>query len=85
MPTRECRRGPLTQTLCSSDVVEVARARVPSIDPDGETVLYKYMTVPATSSSPERPFSSVGLVKSDWWGRLLDTTLIDVMWTKQVP
>jgi hypothetical protein len=39
----------------------------------------QYMTVPATSVSPERLFSSVGLVKSDLWGSLLDTTLIDVM------
>ena len=41
--------------------------------------------VPARSASPERLFSSVGLVKSDLWGRLLDTTLIDVMWAKQAP
>jgi hypothetical protein len=41
--------------------------------------------VPTTSSSPERLFSSVGLVKSDLRGRLLDNTLIDVMWVKQVP
>jgi hypothetical protein len=27
----------------------------------------------------------VGLVKSDFRGSLLDTTLIDVMWTKQAP
>ena len=39
-----------------------------------------HLTVPATSVSPERLFSSVGLVKSDLRGRLLDTTLIDVMW-----
>ncbi len=38
-----------------------------------------------TSSSPERLFSSVGLVKSDLWGRILDTTLTDVIWGKQVP
>ena len=25
------------------------------------------------------------LVKSDLWGSLLDTTLIDVMWAKQAP
>ena len=37
----------------------------------------------ANSASPERLFRSVGLVKSDLWGRLLDTTLIDVMWAKQ--
>ena len=39
----------------------------------------------ASSESPERLFISVGLVKSDLWGRLLDTTLIDVMWAKQTP
>ncbi len=45
----------------------------------------QYLVVPTTSVSPERLFSSVGLVKSDWWGILLDTTLIDVMWVKQAP
>ena len=30
-------------------------------------------------------FSSVGLVKSDLRGNLLDTTLINVMWAKQAP
>ena len=45
----------------------------------------QYLTVPASSASPERLFSSVGLVKSDLRGRLLDTTLIDVMWAKQAP
>ena len=43
------------------------------------------LVVPATSVSPERLFSSVGFVKSDFRGRLLDSTLIDVMWAKQVP
>ena len=42
----------------------------------------QYLTVPASSASPERLFSSVGLVKSDLRGRLLDTTMIDVMWAK---
>ena len=42
----------------------------------------QYLTVPASSASPERLFSSVGFVKSDLRGRLLDTTLIDVMWAK---
>jgi hypothetical protein len=37
------------------------------------------------SSSRERLFSSVGLVKSDLRGSLLDTTLIDVMWGTQGP
>jgi hypothetical protein len=41
--------------------------------------------VPATSASPERLFSSVGLVTSDLRVRLLDITLIDVMWSKQAP
>ncbi len=45
----------------------------------------QHLTVPATSASPERLFSSVGLVKSDLRGRLLDSTLIDVMWAKQAP
>ena len=45
----------------------------------------QYLSVPASSESPERLFSSVGLVKSDLRGRLLDTTLIDVMWAKQAP
>ena len=45
----------------------------------------QYLTVPASSASPERLFSSVGLVKSDLWGSRLDITLIDVMWAKQVP
>jgi len=45
----------------------------------------KYLTVPATSVSPERLFSSVGLVNCDLRGSLLDTTLIDVMWAKQAP
>jgi hypothetical protein len=43
------------------------------------------LVVPATSASPERLFNSVGIVKSDLWGRFLDSTLIDVMWSKQVP
>jgi hypothetical protein len=43
----------------------------------------QHLAVPANSASPERLFSSVGLVKSDLWGSLLDTILIDVMWTKQ--
>ena len=45
----------------------------------------QHQSVPATSLSPERLFNSVGLVKSDFRGSLLDTTLTDVMWTKQAP
>jgi hypothetical protein len=45
----------------------------------------QHLAVPATSASPERLFSSVGIVQSDLWGILLDTTLIDVMWAKQAP
>ena len=45
----------------------------------------QHLTVPATSESPERLFSSVGLVKSDLRGRLLDSTLIDVMWAEHAP
>ncbi len=46
---------------------------------------WQHLAVPATSASPERLFNSVGLVKSDLRGSLLDTTLIDVMWAKQAP
>ena len=45
----------------------------------------QYLSVPGSSASPERLFNSVGLVKSDLWGSLLDSTLIDVMWAKQAP
>jgi len=47
----------------------------------------QYLPVPATSVSPERLFSSVGLrlVKSDLRGNLLDSTLIDVMWAEHAP
>ena len=45
----------------------------------------QYLAVLTRFASPERLFSSVGLVKSDLWGRLLDTALIDVMWAKQAP
>ena len=45
----------------------------------------QYLAVSASSASAEKLFSSVGLVKSDLRGRLLDTTLIDVMWAKQAP
>ena len=39
----------------------------------------QHLAVPVTSTSPERLFSSVGLVKSDLRGRFLDTTLLHVM------
>ena len=45
----------------------------------------QYLTVPATSASPDRFFSRVGLVQTDLRGRLLDTTMIDLMWAKQAP
>ena len=45
----------------------------------------QYLAVHASSSSPDRLFTSVGLVKSDCRGSLLDTTLIDVMWAKKHP
>jgi hypothetical protein len=40
----------------------------------------KCLHATASSVSPKRLFSSVGLVKSDLWGSLLNTTLIDVIW-----
>ena len=45
----------------------------------------QYLAVPATSASPERFFSRVGLVQTDLRGSLLDTTMIDLMWAKQAP
>ena len=42
----------------------------------------QYLSVPATSASVERLFSSVGLVKSDLRGYLLDSTTTDLMWAK---
>jgi hypothetical protein len=45
----------------------------------------QYLTVPATSVSPERLFSRVRLVQTYLSGSLLDTTMIDLMWAKQSP
>jgi hypothetical protein len=53
--------------------------------PDLSRMTRQYLTGPVTSTSPERFFSRVGLVQTDLLGRLLDTTMIDLMWTKQVP
>ena len=48
--------------------------------PDLTRMVRQYLVVPATSTSPERFFSRVGLVQTDLCGRLLDTTMIDLMW-----
>jgi hypothetical protein len=53
--------------------------------PDLVRMTRQYLTVPATSESPERFFSRVGLVQTDLRGILLDTTMIDLMWSKQAP
>jgi hypothetical protein len=53
--------------------------------PDLTRMARQYLTVPTTSASPERFFSRVGLVQTDFRGRLLDTTMIDLMWDKQAP
>ena len=53
--------------------------------PDLVRMARQYLTVPATSASPERFFSRVGLVQTDLRGGLLDTTMIDLMWAKQAP
>ena len=42
----------------------------------------QYLSVPATSASVERLFSSVRLVKTDLRGSLLDSTTTDLMWSK---
>ena len=48
-------------------------------------MLRQYLTVSDTSESSVRLFDSVGFVKSDFRDRILDTTLIDVMWVKLLP
>ena len=53
--------------------------------PDLARMARQYLAVPATSASPERFFSRVGLVQTDLRGSLLDTTMIDLMWAKQAP
>ena len=53
--------------------------------PDLTRMARQYLSVPATSASPERFFSRVGLVQTDLRGSLLDTTMIDLMWAKQAP
>ncbi len=47
--------------------------------PDLVRMVRQYLTVPVTSVSPERFFSRVGLVQTDLYGSLLDTTMIDLM------
>ncbi len=47
--------------------------------PDLTRVARQYLAVPATSVSPQRFFSRVGLVQTDLCGSLLDTTIIDLM------
>ncbi len=51
--------------------------------PDLVRMARQYLTIPDTSVSPERFFSCVGLVQTDLCGSLLDTTMIDLMWSKQ--
>ncbi len=44
----------------------------------------QYPAAPTASVSPERFVSRVGLVPTDLWGRLLDTTMIDLMWSNEL-
>jgi hypothetical protein len=53
--------------------------------PDLSRMVRQYLTVPTTSVFPEKFFSRVGLVQTDFHGRLLDTTMIDLMLAKQSP
>ena len=53
--------------------------------PDLARMARQYLSVPATSASPEMFFSRVGLVQTDLRGSLLDTTMIDLMWAKRTP
>ena len=70
-----------------SDLDELLGMSTVSLDFDVSSVEGEdqLQTVPATSASPERFFSSVGLVQTDLCGSLLDTTMIDLMWVKQTP
>jgi hypothetical protein len=53
--------------------------------PDLAQMTRQYLTVPATSVSPERFFSRVELVQTDLHVSHLDTTMIDLIWVKQTP
>jgi hypothetical protein len=53
--------------------------------PDLSRMTRQYLAVPATSVSPERFLSRVGLLQTDLCGNLLDATMIDLMWAKQAP
>ncbi len=62
--------------------VESIRKSLPTRDLPHDKTLSDSTT---TSVSPERFFSRVGLVQTDLSGTLLETTMIDLMWAKQVP
>ncbi len=71
-----------------SDLDELLGMSTTSMDFDvvsveGESHLQVYMQVQQVPN--ERFFSLVGLVQTDLCGRLLDTTMIDLMWAKQTP
>ncbi len=51
---------------------------------EGETQLQEYMQVQQVPNDTD-PVGRVGLVQTDLYGSLLDTTMIDLMWDKQVP
>ena len=78
--------GQVPKPSVLDDLLGVSSSTSMDVDPssvNGETELNAYMRVQQVAN--ERLFISVGLVKSDWRGSLLDTTLIDVMWAKQAP
>jgi hypothetical protein len=54
-----------------------AYMRVHQVSNDTDPLMWwnQYLVVIVSSVSTERLFNSVGLVKSNWWGSLLDTTL----------
>ena len=68
------------------DLLGVSSSTSMDVDPssvNGKTELNAYMRVYQVTNDTD-PLMW-WLVKSDLWGSLLDTTLIDVMWTKQAP
>jgi len=61
-------------------------ARGPTLDPHDQAVPDQAVPVGVCHLCvfwEKRLFSSMGIVKSDFRGRLLDITLIDVIWAKQ--
>ena len=82
------------QVKYRSDLDELLGMSTASMDFDvvsveGETQLQAYMQVQQVPNDTDPLMwwkqHCVGLVQTDLRGRLLDTTMIDLMWAKQAP